>query len=93
MRPYCLLVIPISGPKCVTRSPNAAAIDVVDTGNEKDERNDPPAQTRYGTSGLQRVCESGGARPLSRSGQAFVPRLNHLAPSRKKSARDDCSNV
>jgi hypothetical protein len=37
-----------------------AAIDVVDAGDEKDERKDSPAQAGYGVGGLQRGRASGG---------------------------------
>jgi hypothetical protein len=33
---------------------NTAAIDVVDASNEKDESEDPPAQSGYGAPGLRR---------------------------------------
>ena len=52
----------------------AAAIDVVDASDEKDEREDPPAQSGYGAAGPQQPFTSGWIALRLRGERSFVPR-------------------
>ena len=72
---------------------DAAAIDVVDASDEKDERKDPPAQARYGSVALSCTRDSGWVlSDCAPSALLFQGDVTGRLPW-KKTERGDCSNV